>query len=150
MLDALESGVLAIACEAGQGRDEVLSSLLIELGCAPWADELDLHVSTDDPAFVAASGSARITAHSDAAETLRALEGAAAARVAAWRVLRPWRQRHLDPDLAGIWPPQVWLLRAVPERSGTRTRPDGCRWAGGRHRGRSRPGGEQFCCRLAS
>lgn len=122
MLDALESGVLAIACEAGQGRDEVLSSLLIELGCAPWADELDLHVMTDDPAFVAASGSTRITAHSDVAEALRALEGAASARAAA-EDARPWRQRHLDPDLAGIWPPQVWLFeRSLSEAEQERVR----------------------------
>lgn len=109
MLDALESGVLGVACEAGQGRREVLSALLIQLSCAPWAEEVDLHLVTGDDDFVKACGAERITAHHDLPTALSLLDRVAAARAAA-ADSRPWRERRLDADLAGAWAPQVWLF----------------------------------------
>ncbi len=109
MLDAMESGVLAVACDAVQGRREVLSAILIELGCARWADELELTVVTDDPDFARAAASTRLRTEADAGAALTHLERQAGTRHAA-RDERAWRDRRLDADLAPAWAPRVTLF----------------------------------------
>lgn len=109
MLDALASGVLGVACPADQGRREVLSALLIELACAPWADDLEVCAVTGDPDFADAVAAARVRAEPDAAAALARIEAQAAERAAAADD-RPWRDRRLDPDLGPAWAPQVTVF----------------------------------------
>ena len=122
MLDALESGVLGVACPADQGRREVLSALLIEVSCAPWADELEVCVVTADPDFAEAVAAARVVAEPQVDAALDRIEAQAAARAAAVDD-RAWRDRRLDPDLGPAWSPQVTLFeRALTDAQLTRLR----------------------------
>lgn len=109
MLDAMESGVLGVSCVAGQGRREVLSAILIELSCAPWAEELDLLVVTDDPDFARATASERIITEPDVSAALARIERLADERRNAADE-RAWRDRRLDPDLGPAWAPRVILF----------------------------------------
>lgn len=109
MLDALESQVLGVACPADPGRRAVLSALLLELSCAPWADELELCAVTGEPDFVEAVATPQIQARAQVSSALDGIEARAAQRSAASDD-RPWRERRLDPDLGPAWAPQVTLF----------------------------------------
>lgn len=115
MLDVMESGVLGVACMAAQGRREVLSAILVELSCAPWAEDLELLVVTENPDFACATASERILTEPDTAAALTRIDRLVDERKKAADELA-WRDRRLNPDLGSAWTPHVILFeRAVSD-----------------------------------
>lgn len=123
MVDAVGTGLLGIRHDDEPGgATDVLSALLVELACSPWADELDLLVVTDDPTFARAAGEGRIACETDAEAAVDTVERLAQQRLDAMGD-RPWNAGRLDPDLASAWAPQIVLFEsALDDGQATRLR----------------------------
>ncbi|MDO5684112.1 MAG: bacterial transcriptional activator domain-containing protein, partial [Propionibacteriaceae bacterium] len=113
MVDVMASGVLGVADEAGQAG-EVLSAMLVELACAPWAAELDLLVVTADPRFADAAGDGRIACDREVEDGVAAVERLVRQR-ARFIPGSGWDAGRLDPDLAEAWSAQVVLFEVAPD-----------------------------------
>lgn len=117
MIDLLGAGVLGVASDGNAVGAEVLSALLVELACAPWASEVELTVITDDPAFVeAAAEGVHTTADADAA--LAHVEAAASERATDPST---YATAHLDADRTEAWQPRVLVSERTlnPEQLAT-------------------------------
>ena len=116
MVDIMAAGVLGVSDADGTGRTagEVLSAMLVELACAPWAGELDLLVVTADPAFADAAGDGRIACDLEAEDGVATVERLVRQR-GRFMSERGWDSGRLDPDLAEAWAPQVVLFEVAPD-----------------------------------
>ena len=113
MVDIMASGVLGIRDDDGRAG-EVLSAMLVELACAPWAAELDLLVVTGDPSFADAAGDGRISCGHEVEDGVATVERLVQQR-ARFMTGRTWDAGRLDPDLAEAWAPQVVLFEVAPD-----------------------------------
>ncbi len=111
MIDLTTAGVVGVRETVPGLADGVLSAMLVELTCAPWAGELGLLVVTDHPEFARAASERAVT-------TTRTSEGVAEVE----RLIRDrgrfltdpnaYDTSRLDPDLAEAWAPQLVLFEA--------------------------------------
>lgn len=108
LVDLMAQGVLGLAGD-GAEAGAMLSALLVELACAPWASEVDLVVVTGDPEFVSAAGEGRIVCVPDAEGGVVAVERLVADR-SRFLTAGGWDAGRLDPDLAEAWSAQVVLF----------------------------------------
>lgn len=115
MADLVGAGVLGVRARSAELARESLSAMLIELTCAPWADEIELLVVTGDDEFVRVAGGPAALTTDDA--------GAAVDRVERWVAERRRRlnggrfdELRLDPELADAWRSRVALFESpLPE-----------------------------------
>lgn len=114
MVDVVTSGVLGLRPDASQDASEVLSAMLVELSCSPWAGDLDLMVVTSDPAFAAVAGEGRIVTEADIDAGVAAVERLVEQRTRFLDGAR-WDAARLDPDRAPAWGPQVVLFERAPD-----------------------------------
>lgn len=125
MTDVMASGVLGVRGDRPEASAEVLSAMLVELACAPWASDLDLLVVTRDPAFAHVAGDGRIVCVDDLARGVAQVERWAGERAAHLDPDGPagpgWATRRLAPDVADAWTPQVALFELPPD-AGQRAR----------------------------
>lgn len=113
MVDVMASGVLGVR-DADDLAGEVLSALLVELACAPWAAELDLLVVTRDPRFADAAGEGRIVCEGEVEDGVATVERLVRQR-SRFMSTRGWEAGRLDPDLAEAWSAQVVLFEVAPD-----------------------------------
>lgn len=113
MVDIMASGVLGVRDDGGQA-DDVLSAMLVELACAPWAAELDLLVVTGDPRFADATSEGRIVCDREVEDGVATVERLVRQR-SRFIAERGWDAGRLDPDLAEAWSPQVVLFEIAPD-----------------------------------
>lgn len=113
MVDVMASGVLGVRDDEEAGAGEILSAMLVELACAPWAEELDLLVITPDARFADAAGEGRIVHDTEAEDGVATVERLARHR-APFIEERGWDSGRLDPDLAEAWSAQVILFEVPP------------------------------------
>ncbi|MFT3876379.1 MAG: LysM peptidoglycan-binding domain-containing protein [Propioniciclava sp.] len=114
MIDVLASGVLGIRGDENASPGEVISAMLVELACAPWASDLDLLVVTGDPAFARVTGEDRVVCGDDAEAGVASVERLTDARSARLDSGR-WEDFRLNPELADAWTPHVALFELVPD-----------------------------------
>lgn len=112
MVDIMASGVLGVLDD--DGASEVLSALLVELACAPWAAELDLLVVTRDPHFVEAAGEGRVACDREVEDGVATVERLVGQR-ARFMSEAGWDAGRLDPNLAEAWSAQVVLFEVPPD-----------------------------------
>lgn len=115
MIDVMNSGVLGIRGEDGADPGEVLSGMLVELSCSPWASEVDLLVVTEDPAFARAAGEGRIACTAAVDEGVTTVERLVEER--GRFMSQGWDVGRLDPDLASAWTAQLVLFENAPSAS---------------------------------
>ncbi|MFP5417448.1 MAG: LysM peptidoglycan-binding domain-containing protein [Actinomycetes bacterium] len=114
MVDVIACGVLGIRPDEARGADEVLSAMLVELSCAPWATELDLLVVTGDPGFADAAGEGRIVCEPDAEAGVAAVERLVAQR-SPFTAPGGWSVGRCAPDWADALAAQVVLFESAPD-----------------------------------
>ena len=114
LVDVMASGVLGVREEGGGTAAEVLSGLLVELACAPWAEEVDLLVVTRDQRFAQAAGEGRIACEGDVEVGVASVERLVRQRARFTGGSR-WDEARLDLDLAEAWSPQVVLFEEQPD-----------------------------------
>lgn len=113
MVDVLASGLLGVRDSDGTRAGDTLSAMLVELACAPWADELRLLVVTPDETFASIAGAHRVRTTPDADAALHEVE----------RITRLRRRAlgeedaaslRLDPDRSDAWAAHVVLFETPP------------------------------------
>lgn len=113
MVDVMSAGVLGLRDEGGEAS-EVLSAMLVELACAPWASELGLLVVTADPQFADAAGEGRIVCDREVEDGVATVERLVRQR-SRFIAEGGWDGARLDPDLAEGWSAQVVLFEVAPD-----------------------------------
>lgn len=96
MVDLFSWGAVEVTGADDDLPEASLAALLVELGCAPWASELELYVATDDADFVDAVALDEVRRLPDAEAGLTRLERLNAER----RAARAWAEA-CSADLAG-------------------------------------------------
>lgn len=107
MIDLVNAGVLGVR---GAGTD-ALSAMLVELTCAPWADELSVRVITEDDRFARAAAVEEVRCLAEAEEGLAEVERRAAERTALLDLCGDtYDNLRLDPTRTDAWAPWVVLF----------------------------------------
>ena len=114
LVDLLTAGTLGVAGDA-DAVASALSGMLVELTCAPWADELGILVVTDDPAFARAAAPETVATTSSIDEGVAHLERVAAERGRFLTTPDAYRRSRLEPNLAEAWCPHVVLFEKTPD-----------------------------------
>lgn len=113
MIDLAGAGVLGVRGRAEGLARETLSAMLIELTCAPWNDDLELVVVTDDDEFARLAGGPTVSVLPDAEAAVGGVE-----RWASQRRIRlaggDYDALRLDPEVADAWRPMVALFEVAP------------------------------------
>lgn len=114
MSDLVGAGVLGVRAGSASLATETLSAMLLELACAPWAEESELLVVTDDDGFARAAGGAEVVTMPDAAAAVRRIERWASGRRGQLETVG-YDEARLDPVLADAWRPRVAVFEKAPE-----------------------------------
>lgn len=108
MVDLLASGVLGVRGEGGTSASDAVSAMLVELTCAPWADDLTLLVASADDLFVRAASEGRARTTDDPEGALAEVEAwTAQRRLRLAEGGRPYAELRADPLVADAWAPKV-------------------------------------------
>lgn len=117
MVDVTGCGVLEIDSASPGLQLESVSAMLVELSCAPWANDLAIRVVTEDASFVRAAAVADVRCLS-ADEATAEIERVARDRLALLDLDgREYDDMRLDPDVADAWAPLVVLFESSPDEA---------------------------------
>ncbi|MFV0406703.1 MAG: LysM peptidoglycan-binding domain-containing protein [Propioniciclava sp.] len=112
MTDLITSAAVGIRGGDNQVRSEMLSAMLLELACTPWASEVSVLVVTAEATFAEAVGGDQVRCTPDATTAMAELQRWRDERT---RELggRSWDRVRLDPDLAEAWAPRVVVVETA-------------------------------------